>query len=292
MPSSNCSLIPISLMMTIDNIIEQALQEDIGQGDHTTLATITPGTIRKARLIIKEKGILAGIDIARKVFYKTDPSIQFKVFLHDGVAVTNGDVAFEVAGNAAGILSAERVALNFLQRLSGIATYTRQVVTQLKGLKTKVTDTRKTTPLWRELEKYAVRVGGGYNHRFGLYDMILIKNNHIDYAGGIAAALHAVSQYLAEHTLKLPLEIEVRDFKELNEVLTIGGVDRIMLDNFSPEALKKAVRMIAGRYETEASGGITMSNVRAVAEAGVDFISMGALTHHIQSLDMSLKAVT
>lgn len=279
-------------MMTIDDIIEQALQEDIGPGDHTTLATVTPGAIKKARLIIKEKGILAGMDIAKKVFYKTDPATQFKMFLHDGMAVGDGDVGFEVAGSAACILPAERVALNFLQRLSGIATYTHQMVSLLKGLKTKVTDTRKTTPLWRELEKYAVRVGGGYNHRFGLYDMILIKNNHIDYAGGIAPALHSVGQYLAKHDLKLPVEIEVRDFKELDEVLATGGVDRIMLDNFPPADLKEAVRLIAGRYETEASGGITIANVRAYAEAGVDFISVGALTHHIRSLDMSLQAVT
>jgi nicotinate-nucleotide pyrophosphorylase (carboxylating) len=279
-------------MMTVDDIIVLALQEDIGQGDHTSLATIPTGSRKKARLLIKEDGILAGVDVAEKVFLKTDPALQFVAILNDGTAIKKGDIAFEVEGNAAGILSAERVALNFLQRLSGIATYTHQMVMLLKGLQTKVIDTRKTTPLWRELEKYAVRVGGGYNHRFGLYDMILIKNNHIDYAGGISPAILSVRNYLDKNKMNLAVEIEVRDFNELREVLSLGGVDRIMLDNFSPARLKKAVKQINGRYETEASGGITRANIRKYAESGVDFISVGALTHHIKSLDMSLKAVT
>jgi nicotinate-nucleotide pyrophosphorylase (carboxylating) len=277
--------------MTVDEIIELALHEDIGEADHTSLSVIPPSARRKARLLIKQDGILAGVDIAWKIFHKVDPKIEFEVFHPEGSQVKKGDVAFIVGGNAIAILSAERVALNFLQRMSGIATYTNMVVSQLHGLKTKVLDTRKTTPLLRELEKYAVRTGGGLNHRSGLYDMILIKDNHIDFAGGIAAAINSAKKYLADRKKNLEIEIEVRDFKELNEALAIGGVNRIMLDNFSPSDLKEAVKMIDHRYETEASGGITIDNIREYAEAGVDFISVGALTHHIKSLDMSLEAI-
>jgi nicotinate-nucleotide pyrophosphorylase (carboxylating) len=277
--------------MTIDEIIEKALAEDIGDGDHTSRATIPSEKRGKARLIIKEEGILAGIDIARKVFEKVDPEIKFIKYLDDGTRVKKGDVAFEVEGYSRSLLSAERLALNFMQRMSGIATATFQMTSKLTGLKTKILDTRKTTPNLRVLEKYAVRAGGGENHRFGLFDMILIKDNHVDFAGGIRQAIEATHQYLKKHNKDLSIEIEVRNFDELSQVLEAGGIQRIMLDNFSPADLKKAVERIGGKYETEASGGITIETVRAYAEAGVDYISAGALTHHIKSLDMSLKAV-
>lgn len=277
--------------MTVDDLISLALQEDIGEADHTSLATIPSSARKKARLLIKEAGILAGVDIARKVFMKVDPDVDFNVAMPDGTIIKKGDIAFTIEGQAIAILSAERLALNFLQRLSGIATYTYKVVAQLQGLHTRVLDTRKTTPLWRELEKYAVRTGGGYNHRAGLYDMILIKDNHIDFAGGITNSIQSTRQYLARNKMELKIEIEVRDFAELNEVLAAGGIHRIMLDNFSPVELKKAVGMIQGRYETEASGSIRLENIREYAETGVDFISVGALTHQIKSLDMSLEAV-
>ncbi|MCK4288099.1 MAG: carboxylating nicotinate-nucleotide diphosphorylase [Bacteroidales bacterium] len=277
--------------MIIDKIIERALEEDLGDGDFTSLATIPENAYGKAQLLIKEDGILAGVDLVKKIFQKVDKNIKFRVLLKDGTKVKKGDIVFIVEGKSISILSTERLALNFMQRLSGIATATNKIVSQLEGLKTKVLDTRKTTPNLRLLEKEAVKTGGGENHRMGLYDMIMIKDNHIDFAGGIKQAINAAKNYLKKNNKKLKIEIEVRNFDELNQVIECGGVDRIMLDNFSPEDLKKAVNIINGKYETEASGGITINNIRKYAESGVDFISVGALTHHIKSLDMSLKAI-
>jgi len=277
--------------MTIDKIIEEALAEDLGTGDHTSLATIPATAQGKAELLIKEDGIIAGLEVARMVFFKLDPSLQFIAFLKDGQEVRKGDVGFTVSGSSVSILSGERLALNFMQRMSGIATATRKMTVLIEGLKTKLLDTRKTTPLLRELEKIAVKAGGGENHRMGLYDMILIKDNHVDFCGGITQAIIAAKKYLAQRHLNLKIEIEVRNFDELSEALQTGGIDRILIDNFSTGDLKTAVEMIGGQCETEASGGITIENVRQYAETGVDFISSGALTHHIKSLDMSLKAV-
>lgn len=277
--------------MTIDEIVIQALSEDIGEGDHTSLSTIPASATGKARLLVKEDGVLAGIEIARKVFFHTDQRIVMEQFLQDGTPVKKGDIAFEVNGPSISLLTAERTALNFMQRLSGIATQTRMMVDAIGNLPTKVLDTRKTTPLLREIEKMAVRFGGGHNHRFGLFDMVLIKDNHVDFAGGIANAIAACHKYLKEKELKLVIEIETRNLEEVRQVIEHGGVDRIMLDNFPFEMLRQAVQLIGGRFETEASGGITLQTIRAYAECGVDFISVGSLTHHINSLDLSLKAV-
>lgn len=277
--------------VTIDEIIIKALREDIGEGDHTSLSTIPAHALGKARLLIKEDGVLAGVDIARKVFYHTDDRILMNQFIEDGTRVKKGDVAFEVSGDSISLLTAERTALNFMQRMSGIATQTRMMVDAIEGLPAKILDTRKTTPLLREIEKMAVRMGGGFNHRFGLYDMILIKDNHVDFAGGIAQAITACHEYLHHKALKLNIEIETRNLDEVKQVLDHGGVQRIMLDNFSFEMLREAVHLIDKRYETEASGGINLQTIRQYAECGVDFISVGSLTHHINSLDMSLKAV-
>ena len=277
--------------MTIDEIIEKALAEDIGDGDHSSLSTIPINAKGKAQLLIKENGILAGMKIAEKVFKKVDKNIVFKALLNDGEKVKYGDIAFIVEGSSISLLSAERLALNFMQRMSGIATATGKIVEKLHGLKTKVIDTRKTTPNLRILEKESVVIGGGENHRMGLYDMIMIKDNHIDFAGGIANAIKSTRKYLKEKNKDLKIEIEVRNFDELNKVLEIGNIDRIMLDNFSVEDMKKAVEIINGKYETEASGGITIDTIRDYAETGVDYISVGALTHQIKSLDMSLKAL-
>lgn len=233
---------------------------------------------------------MCGVDIARRIFNRIDPSLEFTALLSDGQRIHPGDVAFTLRGNPVSILSGERLALNFMQRLSGIATQTRRIVDAIEGYPVKLLDTRKTTPLLRELEKYAVKIGGGHNHRFGLFDMILIKDNHVDFAGGIVKAIRAVQRYLAEKKLDLKIEIEVRNFQELEEVLAEGGVHRIMLDNFNPALLRQAIELIAHRYETEASGGITLDNIREYAATGVDYISVGALTHQIQSLDLSLKA--
>ena len=276
--------------MTIDEIIENALLEDIGDGDHTSLSCIPADSFGKAKLLVKEEGIIAGIEIARKVFEKVDKSVKFNQLLNDGNKVKPGDIVFTVEGNPISLLSSERLALNFLQRMSGIATKTHQMVKLLDGLNTKLLDTRKTTPNLRLLEKMAVKIGGGENHRFGLYDMIMIKDNHVDFSGGIKNAITNVTKYLKSKNKNLKIEIEVRNFDELNEVLAIGGIHRIMLDNFTPENLKKAVGIINGLYETEASGGITESSLRQYAETGVDYISVGSLTHHIKSLDLSLKA--
>ncbi len=277
--------------MTIDEIIKQALYEDIREGDHTSLATISGQSRGKAQLVVKQNGIIAGIEIARRVFDAVDNGLKFIQKIEDGSKVNIGDIVFEVEGLSISILSAERLALNFMQRMSGIATTTSIYAEKLKGLSTRLLDTRKTTPLLRELEKRAVKLGGGENHRMGLYDMIMIKDNHVDFAGGIEKAIDACKAYLLKNNLNLRIEIEVRNMEELNRVLIKGGIHRIMLDNFSVESMREAVQLINGRYETEASGGITLETIRSYAETGVDFVSVGALTHQIMSLDLSLKAV-
>ncbi len=276
--------------MTIDEIISKALAEDIGDGDHTTLATMPANAPGKAKLLVKDDGVLCGVDLAERIFSAVDPTIKLNIFIRDGAIIKKGDVVFEVSGNKASILKSERLVLNFMQRLSGIATATASAVKQTEGFNTKILDTRKTTPLLRDLEKYAVRTGGGENHRMGLYDMVMIKDNHVDYAGGIVQAIDAVEKYLGITGRKLKVEIEVRNFEELQQVLDHGKIDRIMLDNFSVTDMRKAVLMIDRRFETEASGGITEENIRNYASTGVDYISMGALTHQIKSLDLSLKA--
>jgi nicotinate-nucleotide pyrophosphorylase (carboxylating) len=279
--------------MSIEEIIRKALEEDLGSGDHTTLATIPEKASGRSKLLIKEEGILAGVGIAEKVYHQLDPAIHFEIILTDGSPVKDGDIAFYISGSSRSILSGERLALNFMQRMSGIATSTSRLVSLVEGTGVKILDTRKTTPLLREIEKAAVRLGGGENHRMGLYDMIMIKDNHVDFAGGIGKAIDAVHHYLKFKIagLRLKIEIEVRNFAELRQVLDHGGVDRIMLDNFTVTDLLKAVKLINKRYEIEASGGININNIRHYAETGVDYISVGALTHHIQSLDMSLKVV-
>ena len=274
-----------------NRIIRAALQEDIQEGDHSSLATVPEHTDNKARCLIKDKGILAGVALAKRIFERVDENLVFTPLLQDGDSVQFGDIAFYVDGSARSILAAERTVLNFMQRMSGIATYTRQVVDQLQGLDCKILDTRKTTPLIRHIEKWAVSIGGGTNHRFGLYDMIMIKDNHIDYSGGITQAIKTCHQYLKEKELDLKIEVEARTLDEVKEILAVGGVYRIMLDNMSLEEMKQAVEMIAGQAQTEASGGITFENAREVGETGVDFISMGALTHSVKSMDISLKAV-
>lgn len=274
----------------IRSFIINALKEDVGDGDHTSLATIPKGSQGKAQLIIKEAGVLAGVDVALEVMKLVDPSLQVDVIIHDGLDVNVGDVVMTVQGDIQCILTAERLMLNIMQRMSGVATTTRRIVKLLEGTSARVLDTRKTTPMMRLLEKRAVAIGGGTNHRFGLYDMILIKDNHVDYAGGITQAISAANAYRDELGKPLEIEIEVRNFEELDTVLAHGGVNRVMLDNFSAADVHRAVETVAGRFVLEASGGITELNVREYAEAGVDFISMGALTHSVKSLDMSLKA--
>lgn len=275
----------------IDELITLAFAEDIGDGDHTTLCCIPSTEMGKSRLIIKESGVLAGVEMAQRIFKHFDPDMRMDIFICDGAEVKKGDIAFTVEGRVQSLLQTERLVLNVMQRMSGIATTTRRYVKALEGTKTRVLDTRKTTPGMRMLEKEAVRIGGGVNHRIGLFDMILLKDNHVDFAGGIEQAITRAQSYLEEKRKKLKIEIEVRNFKELDEVMKVGGVDRIMLDNFSPSDTREAVRRIGGRYETESSGGITFDMLRDYAECGVDYISVGALTHSIQSLDMSLKAV-
>ena len=274
----------------IDRLIDLAFAEDIGDGDHTTLSCIPATAMGKSKLLIKEAGVLAGIEIAKEIFHRFDPTMKVEVFINDGAEVKPGDVAMIVEGKIQSLLQTERLMLNVMQRMSGIATMTRKYVKQLEGTKTRVLDTRKTTPGLRMLEKAAVKIGGGVNHRIGLFDMILLKDNHVDFAGGIDKAINRAKEYCKEKGKDLKIEIEVRNFDELRQVLSIGGVDRIMLDNFTPENTKKAVEMIGGKYETESSGGITLKNLREYAECGVDFISVGALTHQIKSLDLSLKA--
>ncbi|HNW88636.1 MAG TPA: carboxylating nicotinate-nucleotide diphosphorylase [Bacteroidales bacterium] len=272
-------------------LIEQAIAEDLGDGDHTSMATIPENATGKMKLLVKDDGILAGADIAKLVFQKIDPEIRMELLIKDGSPIKKGDIVFYVSGRCRSMLIAERTALNFMQRLSGIATATREYTKLLEGTKAHLLDTRKTTPNMRVFEKMAVVLGGGMNHRMGLYDMVLIKDNHVDFAGGIKQAIEAEHAYLNRLGKKLKIEIEVRNFDELDQVLTVGGVDRIMLDNFVPAALKKAVELIGGKYETEASGGIKLENIRDYALTGVDFISVGAITHQIKSLDLSLKAV-
>ena len=280
--------------MNLEEIIENALQEDLGKGDITSFTLLRKNIQGRARLKVKDRGVLAGIPVAEKIFQKVDPLLEVLVFKKDGDRVKPGDIVLEVRGNVHSILAAERLVLNFMQRLSGIATLTSKMVAKLKGLNTRVLDTRKTTPNLRELEKYAVRVGGGFNHRMGLYDMILIKDNHVDYAGGISAVMIALKKFRAiEKQPTVKVEIEVRNFEELAEVIIYGEglVDRIMLDNFTTSDLADAVEIIAGRFETEASGGIGPGNIREYAETGVDYVSVGALTHNFRSLDMNLKVL-
>jgi nicotinate-nucleotide pyrophosphorylase (carboxylating) len=276
--------------MDLDEIIDNAISEDLGDGDHTSLAIFPPDVQGRAILFIKDRGKLAGVPVAEKIFRKTDPSLILKIFKQDGDEIKPGDTVFEVKGSILSILSVERLVLNFMQRLSGIATTTSEFISQMKGLNTKILDTRKTTPNLRELEKYAVRVGGGINHRMGLYDMILIKDNHVDFAGGVAQAIEFVQKYMRTNNRQFRVEIEVRNFEELLTVIDVGKVDRILLDNFSVEDLGAAVKLVRGRFETEASGGIKLQNIRKYAETGVDYISVGSLTHTFRSLDMSLKA--
>ncbi len=275
-----------------EELIRRALLEDIGTGDHTSLATIPPAAKGTARLIVKQHGVLAGVDLARSICHHYDPTLHLRMFVQDGASVVPDDVAFTVSGPARSILSVERVLLNFMQRMSGIATLTRAFVNAVEGTGCTVLDTRKTTPTLRALEKEAVRIGGGQNHRFGLFDMIMIKDNHIDFASGIQQAIRTAQDYLAANKLDLKVEVEARDLREVNEVLTTGGVHRIMLDNFEFADLRAAVKMIGRSCETEASGGIDLQNARAFAECGVDFISVGALTHSARSLDLSLKAMS
>jgi len=274
----------------IDDLIRLAFKEDIGDGDHTTLSTIPASAQGRVQLIVKETGVLAGVEIARKIFHTFDPDLRMEIFIPDGSDVKVGDIAFTVEGKTRSLLQTERLVLNVMQRMSGIATATRNYVKKLEGTKTRILDTRKTTPGMRILEKEAVRIGGGHNHRIGLFDMILLKDNHIDFSGGIENAIIRAKEYCWKNGKQLPIEIEVRNFDELNEVLRIGDVDRIMLDNFNVADTGKAVELVNGRYPLESSGGITYETVRDYAETGVDYVSIGALTHSIKSLDMSLKA--
>jgi nicotinate-nucleotide pyrophosphorylase (carboxylating) len=276
--------------LMIDVLIRLAFAEDVGGGDHSTLCCIPENALGKSRLIIKEDGVLAGVEMAKLIFKYVDHYLKMTVFIQDGSDVKKGDIAFTVEGSIRSLLQAERVMLNVMQRMSGVATTTRRYVEALKGTKTHVLDTRKTTPGMRMMEKMAVKLGGGMNHRIGLFDMILLKDNHVDFAGGIEKAIHCAQNYLKEKGLNLKIEIEVRNFDELQQVIDCGGVDRVMLDNFTVADTKKAVEMIAGRFETESSGGITLDTIRSYAECGVDFISVGALTHSVKSLDMSFKA--
>ncbi len=272
-------------------LIERALAEDLGEGDHTTRSTIPASARGAARLIVKQDGVLAGVELAEAIAHQYDPDLSMKVYILDGAAVHKGDIAFTLLGNQRSILVVERLMLNFMQRMSGIATQTRAYVEAVAGTGCRVLDTRKTSPGLRGIEKWAVRIGGGQNHRMGLYDMLMIKDNHADFAGGIPQAVIAAKAYLEQNGLDLPIEVETRNLEEVESALAVGGIQRIMLDNFEPALLRTAVELIAKRFETEASGGIVLSNIRAYAETGVDFISVGALTHSVPSLDLSLKAV-
>ena len=274
----------------IDDLIKLAFAEDIGDGDHTTLCCIPENAMGKSKLLIKEEGILAGVEMAQRIFKDFDPNLKMEIFIKDGTAVKPGDIAFTVEGKVRSLLQTERLMLNVMQRMSGIATVTNKYVKRLEGLHTRILDTRKTTPGLRMIEKAAVKIGGGVNHRIGLFDMILLKDNHIDFAGGIEKAITRAKEYLKEKGKDLKIEIEVRNMDGLEEVMRIGGIDRIMLDNFTPELTRKAVKRIGGKYETESSGGITFDTIRDYAECGVDFISVGALTHSVKGLDMSFKA--
>lgn len=276
----------------IQSFIDNAIQEDVGNGDQSSIASIPSDTEATAKLHIKESGIIAGMVLVEKIFYKIDSSLIFERYVNDGDNVVKNDITFQIRGRARSILTAERLVLNCMQRMSGIATKTRHLLEMIKGSNARLLDTRKTTPNFRLAEKWAVKIGGGKNHRFGLYDMIMLKDNHIDFAGGIKKAITATQKYLLETGQTLKIEIETRNLKEVEEVLDIGGVDIIMLDNMMPSEMREAIRMIAGRYITEASGGITEQNIREVAECGIDFISAGVLTHSFKSLDLSLKATS
>jgi nicotinate-nucleotide pyrophosphorylase (carboxylating) len=279
------------MLDNLDELIKLWFAEDIGDGDHTTLSSIPADAMGKQQLIIKEEGIVAGIEVAKRVFAAFDPELKMTQYLHDGDHVKPGDIAFVVEGRTQSLLQTERLMLNIMQRMSGVATRTAEYVKLVEGTKCRVLDTRKTTPGLRMLEKEAVRIGGGCNHRIGLFDMILLKDNHVDFAGGISNAIRRAQEYLKEKGKNLKIEIEVRSFDELNEALATGGIDRIMLDNFSPDDTRRAVEIIGGRVEVESSGGITYDTLREYAECGVDVISVGALTHSVKSLDMSFKAV-
>ncbi|MFB9863087.1 carboxylating nicotinate-nucleotide diphosphorylase [Rufibacter immobilis] len=274
----------------IKAFIRQALQEDVADGDHSSLASIPADATNQAKLLVKAEGILAGVELAGYIFAEVDPALKLELRMKDGDSMKPGDIAFTVHGKAQSILTAERLVLNCMQRMSGIATYTQSIVQLIEGTGARLLDTRKTTPNFRMMEKWAVLIGGGTNHRFGLYDMIMLKDNHVDYAGGIRQAIEATHRYLEKLGRKLKIEVETRNLDEVRQALETGGIDRIMLDNFEVNKLREAVELIGGRYETEASGGITEQTIRAVAETGVNFISVGALTHSNRSLDLSLKA--
>lgn len=274
----------------LDRFIAQAIAEDIGPGDHSSNCSIPATAEGKMKLLVKEDGVLAGVDVAQRVFEMVDPAIAIDIQLKDGTAVKRGDVAFTLAGPVRGLLRAERLALNLMQRMSGIATKTHELVKMMDGTKTRLLDTRKTTPNMRPLEKYAVTVGGGYNHRMGLYDMIMLKDNHVDFAGGVKQAIEKAHNYLRQNQLDISIEIETRNLNELKQAMEIGGIQRVMFDNYSVEQTHEAVALVNGRFETESSGGITEQTIRAYAETGVDYISVGALTHSVKSLDLSLKA--
>ena len=275
----------------INEIIDNALREDIGDGDHSTLSCVPEFAQGEAHLLIKEDGVIAGVELAEMIFHRFDERLEIEVLIKDGSKVKKGDIAFIVRGSSRSILSTERLVLNFMQRMSGIATQTNNIVSIIEGCNTKLLDTRKTTPGIRYMEKWAVRIGGGYNHRFALYDMIMLKDNHIDYAGGIKPAIQRANDYLKQNGKKLKIEVEVRNKAELLEVLEVGNIDRIMLDNFTPAEISNVLPLIPKNYETEASGGITLETIRSFAETGIQYISVGALTHSVKSLDMSLKAV-
>ena len=276
--------------IAINGFISSSLREDVGEGDHSSLASVPADAQQQARLLIKDDGILAGVNLAEKIFFKVDDTLKFIRFKKDGDLVSKGEVAFEIHGNARSILKAERIVLNCMQRMSGIATKTHEMQQLISGTSAKLLDTRKTTPNFRMMEKWAVLIGGGYNHRYNLCDMIMLKDNHIDYAGGIEKAIQSTLNYKKEKELSIKVEIETRDLEEVKEVLRVGGVDRIMLDNFTPDEIKEALAIIPDNYETEASGGIDESTILSYAKTGVDYISCGALTHSYQSLDLSLKA--
>jgi len=274
----------------IDEIIQNALREDLGDGDHSTLSCVPENATGVAKLLVKGEGIMAGIELAKRIFELYDPALNVTAFINDGDPIQYGDIAFEVKGSSRSILSTERLVLNFMQRMSGIATQTSKIVKLIEGTDVKLLDTRKTTPGIRYIEKWAVRIGGGYNHRFSLYDMIMLKDNHVDYAGGVKPAIERANAYLKETGRGLKIEIEVRNEIELAEVIALGNVDRIMLDNFTPEKIVAVLKTVPDHFEVEASGGITIDTIRSYAETGVDFISVGSLTHSFVSLDMSLKA--
>lgn len=276
----------------LTRFIEAALREDVGDGDHSSLASIPADATNKASLLVKDEGILAGVELARKIFQHGDPGLELQIYIPDGARIKRGDVAFTVSGSSRSILTLERLVLNCMQRMSAIATKTSHYVSLIAGTHAQLLDTRKTTPNFRLPEKWAVLIGGGKNHRIGLFDMIMLKDNHIDMAGGISAAINRTKDYLRATNKKLPVEIETRNLSEVKQVLDIGGVDVIMLDNMDVSTMREAVKMIGGRFKTEASGGVTENTIRSIAECGVDYISVGALTHAVKSLDLSLKATS